>query len=135
MAWPLFWRRLGALLMPRVPPPGSSPSSLHSRTNRPVVRARTRAELIRELDGEALHATNAALVVRLTGTPLLIWSSDPGRIETLDSALAEGGEPVGVLQHADGRVSTRPFCEYSDSDSATAILETLRKDPPQPPSD
>jgi hypothetical protein len=91
--------------------------------------------LIRELDGEALNATNAALVVRLAGTSLLIWSNDPLRIETLDRALAEGGEPVGLLQNAAGRATTRSFCEYSDSDSAIAILETLRSNPPQPPSD
>ena len=90
--------------------------------------------MIRELDGEAPHPTPAALVVALAGTSLLIWSSDPRRIETLDRALAEGGEPVGLFQNTGGRATTRSFCEYSDSDDAIAILEHLRRDPPTPPS-
>ena len=54
-----------------------------------MVRARTTAELIRELDLEAHNASGAALVVVLDGTTVLVWADDPHPIERLRGAVEQ----------------------------------------------
>ena len=98
-----------------------------------MVRGRTTAELIRELTEEARDASGAALVVTLPEAVVLIWANDTNRISQLDQALAGGGEPVGLLRTSAGQTKTRAFCEYSDSETALGILESLRARRPTPP--
>jgi hypothetical protein len=91
-----------------------------------MVRARTTAELLRELDAEAVDGSRAALVVSVAGSAVLIWSNDSQRTETLSRVLSEGGETIGLLLKADGGAETRVFCEYSEDPSAIAVLRSVR---------
>lgn len=87
------------------------------------MRARTIDDLIRELETEP---GRAALVVVGSHMPVLVWSDDPDRIRALESAIDQGGAPVGIVRAEGGQVvGSRAFCEYADDEPVAELLRSL----------
>src|SRR5258708_39671888 len=92
---------------------------------------RPSAELIEEMDRVAPHFTQLCLVVKFEKRSEFVWAGDEGRKTKLDSLMASGGAPIGMLGYLkEGNrltVRTKPLEEYGTSSWARDYLIALRE--------
>jgi len=88
---------------------------------------RTTVELILELEHNAEGYEKAALIVGFENTTVFIEVDNPRRLELLNEAIKQGGEPVGWYRFRAGDLQLGPLQEYENEDWAHKYLETLFK--------
>jgi hypothetical protein len=92
---------------------------------------RTTEDLIQELDSEkGTKFFFVAIAVGFERTTTFIPASDSDRLIKLNTAVAGGGKPigmVGIVKHDDHRMTlyTRPLKEYADEEWAQEYLATV----------
>ena len=90
---------------------------------------RSSDEIMCELDQEAPKFSGLVLAVCFIGRAKLIAASDNQRQAKLDAALADGGEPIGMIgytvERGRVRVYSRLLEEYVDQHWASDLLECL----------
>jgi hypothetical protein len=90
---------------------------------------RTTVDLIEELDREAPRFNELLLAVGFENTTIFVCASDANRLQTLNAAVAVGGEPVGFVGFtiAGSRVCfyRRPLEEFAEEDWVKAWLQGL----------
>jgi len=88
---------------------------------------RPTADLVKELERIAPHFTQLCLVVKFEKRNERVWAADAGRQAKLDSLMASGGEPIGMLGYLKKgnrlTVSTKPLQEYATESWAREYLK------------
>jgi hypothetical protein len=86
-------------------------------------------DLIAELERNAKGYTQAALIVGFDGSTIYVKADNPRRLELLNEAIENGGEPVGWyrLDHPSGKIEWGILAEHQNERWAHQYLEALAK--------